>query len=45
MRDVSKIALQACIMNSPLNLHALESRLLEMQKIRANISSKQEPPC
>jgi hypothetical protein len=42
MREVSKIALQACIMNSPLNIHALESKLLEMQKIRENVSSKQQ---
>jgi hypothetical protein len=40
MRDISKIALQACIMNSPLNVHAVESRIAEIQKIRDNVSSK-----
>jgi hypothetical protein len=40
MRDISKIALQACIMNSPLSLHSLDSRLTEIQKIRENVSSK-----
>lgn len=40
MREISKIALQACIMNNPMNLHAVESRLLDIQKIRETVSSK-----
>ena len=40
MRDISKIALQACIMNSSLSLHSLESKIFEIQKIRENVSSK-----
>jgi hypothetical protein len=40
MMDISKIALQACIMNSPLGLHSLQSRIAEIEKIRENVSSK-----
>ena len=40
MREISKIALQACIMNSPLHVHALESKIAEIQKLRDNVSSK-----
>jgi hypothetical protein len=40
MREISKIALQACIMNNPMDLHAVECRLLDIQKIRENVSSK-----
>ncbi len=40
MKDISKLALQACIMNSPLSLHSLENKLAEIQKMRENVSSE-----
>lgn len=40
MREISKIALLACIMNSPLEVHSVESKIAEIQKLRDNVSSK-----
>jgi len=45
MREISKVALLACIMISPLNEHSVESKIAEIQKLRDSVSQSKHPLC